>query len=772
MNEYSYKEVKMYYYIAIDKNCCNELLGLKLSRDSEIDQLLDWDNNLIVSSKLDRDTLLEKIMSYLGNGHNHSVSLIDTVEHDYFLRGLTCANCTEKIKKATLNIDGVKSVNYNFGTEAYTVYSVPNLEEDVLTSGIVKAVDDYEPGVIVESSGAAEEISYEVEDEGLGFEFYGGVIFGIIALILNYVGNLDSRLLLAVDIAAYLVVGKDVILTSIKNIRKGEIFDENFLMTIASIGAFVVGEYPEGIAVMLFYRIGEALEDKVVGTSRKSISALLQIKPEFANVLTDSGEVKKKPEDVKVGEIILIRPGEKIPLDGVVVEGLSHINTSNVTGESVPVRVGVDSDVISGCVNEEGLLKVRVEKPYQEGTIAKILDLVQNAGAKKAPVEKFITKFAKIYTPIVVGIAAIMAVAMPLITGDDYYPWIYRACIFLVISCPCALVISVPLGIFGGIGAASREGIFVKGGNYLENLGNIKNLVMDKTGTLTKGVFTVEEIKSYGDFSEEEILEYISLAESMSIHPIAKAIVNYYGKNITKDRVKNYREISGHGVTCEVDGKKIHAGNALLMNEIEIEVETLKKTHVFLAVDGVLQGVVVLSDILKPGINTVIEKIKALGIKTIILSGDRNEVVEEVVESTGVDFGYGELLPQDKVEKVEEIMKNGLTAFVGDGVNDAPVIIRSDIGISMGKMGSDSAIESSDIVLMNDDMENILKGIKISRRTGKIVRQNIALALGVKLLILILAVLGYSSMWAAVFADVGVTIIAVINSMRALKLDE
>ena len=571
----------------------------------------------------------------------------------------------------------------------------------------------------------------------------------------------------------YLVVGYDVIKKAIHNIKNGQIFDENFLMMIATFGAFVVSEYIEAVAVMLFYQVGELFQSYAVGKSRESITALMEICPEYANLEVD-GEIEEvDPDDVEIDSIILIKPGEKVPLDGVVIEGESFLDTSALTGESVPRKISVGEDIISGCINGSGTLRVRVTKEFDDSTVAKILELVENATNKKAKVENFITRFAEYYTPFVTIAALILAIVPPIILQDNWLVWLERACTFLVVSCPCALVISVPMGFFGGIGAASKDGVLVKGSNYLELLSEMDTIVFDKTGTLTNGVFEVTEVHAIG-MEQEELLQMAASVESYSTHPIAESIC--MANKLEIEKAVEVEEISGHGVSGTIDGKHILAGNYKLMQKYEIDCELYEGngTVVYIAVDGVYAGYIVISDTIKNGIKEAINSLKKSGVsKTVMLTGDRKEAALAVAKEVGVDEVHYELLPANKVEKVEELLavagEKKRVAFVGDGINDAPVLARADIGIAMGSLGSDAAIEAADIVIMDDDIRKISNVIKISRKTMAIVKQNIVFALGVKGLVLILGAIGMASMWAAVFADVGVAVIAILNSMRTLR---
>lgn len=586
----------------------------------------------------------------------------------------------------------------------------------------------------------------------------------------------ESWLLLPVYLVPYLLIGYDILLKAARNIRNGQVFDENFLMMLATFGAFGIREFTEAVAVMLFYQVGELFQGYAVGKSRQAISDMMDICPEYANIEQDGALVEVDPDDVEVGSIIVIKPGERVPLDGVVVEGESFVDTVALTGESVPRKIRTGEEIISGCVNGNGTLKVETTKEFEDSTVSRILELVENASTKKAKVENFITKFAKYYTPLVTIGAVILAFLPPLIMGGGFGTWIQRACIFLVISCPCALVISVPLGFFGGIGAASKIGVLVKGSNYLEAMTEMNTIVFDKTGTLTKGEFKVTEVLSVA-FGKQDLLELAALAEVYSTHPIAESILEAYGSKPDAGRVEDALELAGYGVSVKIDGKVVLAGNEKLMKLQQITYEKCEKmgTIVYLAVDGTYAGCIVISDSIKDGAQEAIVSMKQAGVRScVMLTGDREEAATLVAKELGVDKVYAELLPQDKVEKVENLLQmqseKERLAFVGDGINDAPVLARADIGIAMGSMGSDAAIEAADIVLMDDDVKKITSIIRISRKTLRIVRQNIVFALGVKILVLVLGAFGMANMWEAVFADVGVSVIAILNSMRTLKM--
>ena len=590
--------------------------------------------------------------------------------------------------------------------------------------------------------------------------------------------GLSAPVNFAVFLVPYLVIGWDIVYKAVRGIVNGQVFDENFLMTIATFGAFGVGEYSEAVAVMLFYQVGELFQSYAVSRSRQSIADLMDICPEYANLEKDGELVQTDPDDVEIGDIIVIKPGERVPLDGTVISGESMVDTSALTGESVPRRVETGSEIISGCINESGVLRVEVTKEFDDSTVSRILELVENASSKKAQVENFITRFARYYTPAVVAAAALLAVVPPLALGAGFGPWIQRACIFLVISCPCALVISVPLSFFGGIGAASRNGVLVKGSNYLEALAQMDTIVFDKTGTLTKGEFKVTEIRPSG-MSGEELLRLAALAEHYSNHPISLSIRDAYekaGGRMNLSSIGKNEEISGHGVRTEIDGSVVLAGNGRLMEAERIAYEPCESigTVVYLARDGVFAGTIVISDTVKEHAAQAIRDLKQAGVKrTVMLTGDRKAVGEAVAEKLGLDEVFTELLPADKVEQVERLLdgqaEGRKLAFVGDGINDAPVLTRADIGIAMGSMGSDAAIEAADVVLMDDDPARISVVVRISRKTLSIVKQNIVFALGVKALVLGLGAFGMANMWEAVFADVGVSVIAILNAMRALK---
>lgn len=603
------------------------------------------------------------------------------------------------------------------------------------------------------------------------------LLFAVL-MVCEHTGRMDGWnkiVLFVIYLVPYLVIGYDIVYKAARNISHGQVFDENFLMMIATFGAFGVGEYSEAVAVMLFYQVGELFQGYAVGKSRQSISDMMDICPEYANIEEDGVLKQVDPDDVEVGSIIVVKPGERIPLDGIVVEGESLIDTAALTGESVPRSTKAGDEIISGCVNGSGTLKVKTTKEFDDSTVAKILELVENASSKKAKVENFITRFAKYYTPVVTIGAVILAILPPLILGGGWAEWIQRACIFLVISCPCALVISVPLGFFGGIGAASKIGVLVKGSNYLEAVAEMTTIVFDKTGTLTKGEFKVTDVITENG-SKEELIELAALGEGYSNHPIANSIREAYGKELDLNRVTNTEEIAGHGIKAVIDGKTVLLGNEKLMKSESIFYTPCKSmgTVVYVACNGVFEGAVVISDTIKDGAKEAIHDMKQVGVRhTVMLTGDRKEAAETVAQTLGIDEVHAELLPGGKVEQVEALLKaekeKERLAFVGDGINDAPVLTRADIGIAMGSMGSDAAIEAADIVLMDDDVTKIASVVRIARKTLRIVKQNIVFALAIKALVLILGALGMANMWEAVFADVGVSVIAILNSMRTLN---
>ena len=590
--------------------------------------------------------------------------------------------------------------------------------------------------------------------------------------------KMNQTLQLILMLVAYILLGKDTVLKAVKNVEKGDFFDENFLMTIATLGAIIIGEYPEAVAVMLFYEIGELFQSYAINKSRKSIADMMDIKPEYANVIRDNKSQKVDPDEVKIDEIIEIKPGERVPLDAIIVKGETTLDTSALTGESVPVEVREGATILSGCININALILAKVTKEYFDSTVNTVLDLVENAASKKSTSERLITRFAKIYTPIVIGLAILLAILPPVISGEyNFRLWIFRALSFLVVSCPCAFVISIPLSFFSGIGAASRAGVLIKGGNYLEALSKVDTVVLDKTGTLTKGVFNVQKVIVVDkNIKEDKFISLVAMAESGSNHPISKSIQKYYNKEINTNSINSIKEISGKGIEAVIDNKKILVGNEKLINVPKnISIDDIG-TILYVEIDNKFTGYIIISDEIKKDSQKAIKGLKNMGIKkTIMLTGDVEKVAKKVGEDLGIDEIYTNLLPQDKVSKFEEIIKNkiskGNVVFVGDGINDAPVLARADVGIAMGAMGSDAAIEAADVVIMTDEPSKIVTAIKSSKKTMKIAMQNIILAFGVKAIALILSALGITDMWMAVFADTGVTILAVLNSFRALKIE-
>ncbi|MEZ0536638.1 heavy metal translocating P-type ATPase [Caldicellulosiruptoraceae bacterium PP1] len=698
----------------------------------------------------------------------------------FTLSNLDCANCAAKIEKGISEIDGVKAVSVDFATKRVAI-EIDDGEWPKIIEEAAKIIKNIEPDMsIVEDT---KENIKTLKDKKEVEEFNKSeLIWLVIAAVLFGIGvifDFSFWVEFSIYFVSYILVGGEVILRATKNIARGQVFDENFLMAIATIGAFAIKEFPEGVAVMLFYQVGEFFQDIAVNRSRKSISALMDIRPDYANLLVGNDEKRVDPDDVKIGNRIIVKPGEKIPLDGKVLEGKSMVNTSALTGESVPREVEAGSNVLAGFINTNGVLTIEVTKEFGESTVAKILDLVQNATSRKAPTENFITKFARYYTPVVVIVALILAILPPLlIPGAQLSDWIYRALVFLVISCPCALVVSIPLGFFGGIGGASKNGILVKGSNYLEALNSVDTVVFDKTGTLTKGVFKVTKVSPKEGVTPDELLKYAAYAESYSNHPIATSILNEYNKEINKDDITDYEEISGYGIRVKANGKEILAGNIKLMNKENIGYDKVDEvgTIVHVALDKKYAGYIVISDEIKEDSKDAISGLKAIGIKkTVMLTGDSKQVGEKVAQELGLDEVHTELLPDQKVEKVELLDKQkspkGKLIFVGDGINDAPVLARADIGIAMGGLGSDAAIEAADVVIMTDEPSKIVSAIKIAKRTRSIVWQNIGFALGVKIIVLLLGAGGIATMWEAVFADVGVALIAVLNAMRVMKIE-
>lgn len=609
-------------------------------------------------------------------------------------------------------------------------------------------------------------------------QLYRIIVSGILLLFSLLVDINVKYINSIIFIVAYLIIGYDILLKALKNIKRGKIFDENFLMSVATVGALCIGNLPEAVSVMLFYQVGELFQSYAVNKSRKSVASLMDIRPDYANVIRNDKHIKVDPNEVNIEEIILIKPGEKIPLDGVIVEGSSMLNTLALTGESVPRRVEKGDEVLSGSINNESVLKVKVTKKFGESTVSKILDLVENASSRKSNSEAFITKFAKYYTPIVCGIALVLAVLPPIILNQEFNTWIYRALSFLVVSCPCALVVSIPLSFFGGIGASSSVGVLVKGSNYLEALSNIEIVVCDKTGTLTEGVFKVQKINAVS-MSDEELLKYAAYAESFSNHPIAMSLKEAYHKKIDSKKVTDTKEMSGKGVEAKVDGKKVLVGNDKLMKDMNVKYDKCDDigTIVYVIVDDKYSGYIVISDKIKDDSYEAVKGLKANNVKKLVmLTGDKKDISKVVSEELDLDEYHSELLPQDKVKCVEKLMleksKDGKLLFVGDGINDAPVLALSDIGVAMGGLGSDAAIEAADVVIMTDEVSKISESISISRKTMRIVKENIVFAITVKIAVLVLSALGIATMWSAVFADVGVSVIAILNALRILRVNK
>ena len=702
----------------------------------------------------------------------------------FLLKGLDCPNCSAKIEKEVGELDGVQSSVVNLMKQTLTI-NVAQTAADTIASQIETIVHGHEPDVevseIVQESYIPEKKqeaneSYNNEDKKLTVRLATGAAIYAIGMALTVFAKVPLPIELTFLIVSYVILGGDVVWQAVRNISKGRVFDEHFLMSVSTIGAFVIGEYPEAVAVMLFYQVGEFFQSLAVKRSRKSISDLMDIRPDSATVRRNGELITISPENVSIGEIIIVKPGEKIPLDGVVLDGDSMLDTRALTGESVPRSVHKGDEALSGCMNQTGVLMIKTTKAFGESTASKIIDLVENASSRKAPTENFITTFARYYTPVVVILAAFLAILPPIILGGGWTEWIRRGFVFLVVSCPCALVISIPLTFFGGIGAASKRGVLVKGSNYLEALNNVSVIVFDKTGTLTKGVFNVTDILPANGFSKEQVLEYAAEAESFSNHPIAKSILAAYEKEIDQSVISDYKEISGYGISVMAGEKKVFAGNTKLMDTECIEYTTCENagTKVYLAVDGQYAGCILITDEVKPDSKKAISDLKHIGVeKTVMLTGDDEKIGKSVAEELQLDEYYAQLLPDQKVEKVELLdskkRPGSKLAFVGDGINDAPVLARADVGIAMGGLGSDAAIEAADVVLMTDEPSKLVDAIEVAKATKQIVMQNIVIALGIKSVFLILGALGIAGMWEAVFGDVGVTIIAVLNAMRILK---
>ncbi|MDP4183233.1 MAG: heavy metal translocating P-type ATPase, partial [Bacillota bacterium] len=691
--------------------------------------------------------------------------------------GLNCADCALKIENEVKRIDGIKDASVDFVNQKMIIDTANKHDLNDAVEHATEILLRLEPDVRldeVKNKDYAEIYSHKELIKRITF----GV--GVLIFVIANIGKFAYWVEFSMFLISYLLIGSDVALRALKNTLRGQVFDENFLMSVATVGAFATGEFSEGVAVMLFYKVGEFFQDIAVNRSRKSITDLMDIRPDYANIKIDNEIRKVSPDEVCIGNIIIVKPGEKIPLDGKVIEGKSVLDTSALTGESVPRDVEVGSEVLSGSINKSGVLAIEVTKEFAESTVSKILDLAQNAGSKKAATENFITKFARYYTPFVVFSAIALAVIPPLaVTGASFSEWINRALVFLVVSCPCALVISIPLSFFGGIGGAARNGILIKGSNFLEAMTNIDTVIFDKTGTLTKGIFKVTRIMSKNVFKDEEILEYAAYAEGYSNHPISTSIKNAYGKEIDKTQISDYEEIPGCGISAKVRGKSVLAGNDKLMEKEKIPYEEASDygTILHLSVDGNYAGYISISDEIKSDSKNAMKALKNLGIKRLVmLTGDKKSVGEKIGNEIGMDEVYSELLPHQKVEKLEMLDKKKTTGgkliFVGDGINDAPVLARADVGIAMGGLGADAAIEAADVVLMTDEPSKLVSAIKIAGRTRNVVIQNVVFAMGVKGIILLLGAAGIATMWEAVFGDVGVAIIAILNATRVMKLDK
>ncbi len=684
----------------------------------------------------------------------------------YHLEGLDCPSCAAKIETAASKLENVKKATVDFSSGRILLETIET-EQTNLKDALQEIVTTVEPGVII--SGQKANLKRPNLFTGRNLIFAGGILGFFIALLMPK-GTSKNILY----IIAYLLAGFEVIAQAIRNVLRGQIFDENFLMSIATVGALAIGEFPEAASVMIFYRTGEFLQSMAVDRSRRSISALIDIKPEIAHGKTEDGAVDIPVENIAIGDHLLVYPGERIPVDGRILEGSSSLDTSALTGESVPRNVSEGEEILAGCINLSGLLTIEATKLVADSAVSRILDLVENATANKAPTEDFITTFAKFYTPVVVGTAALIATIPPIfVSTADFSDWFYRALVFLVISCPCALVVSIPLGFFGGIGSASKHGILVKGSNYLQALSEVDTVVFDKTGTLTSGNFSVQEIFAVERFTKGEVLEFAAHAEHASSHPIARSIIQSYGKEINQSEIDSVEELSGFGVKVSWRKREILVGSRRLMQKFNIDVShTQKEANVYIAVDGSYAGAIILVDNIKTGAKQAINRLKTLGIKTVMLTGDSRDIAERVGLELGIDQIEAELLPHQKVEELDLIFESkndkNKVAFVGDGINDAPALAKAHVGVAMGALGSEAAIETADVVLMNDDLKDIVNAISIAKRTNKIVWQNVALAFAVKLIVLLLGGFGLATLWEAVFADVGVTILAVINSLRII----
>ena len=743
---------------------------------------------LTISVKTSASGKIQDEVATIVHSHEPDVKVSEQtdsyVTKKYLLKGLDCPNCSAKIEKEVGELEGVALSEVNLMKQTLTVSMDHNKAASMLDM-VTTIVHSHEPDVEVSEQKADTSVApdkkektpvYSDDDKKLTIRLISGAVIYAVGMGLTLFGHVSLPVELGVLIVAYIILGWDVVWQAVKNITRGQIFDEHFLMSLSTIGAFAIGEYPEAVAVMLFYQVGEFFQSLAVKRSRKSISDLMDIRPDSATVRRNGELVVVAPETVSIGELIVVKPGEKIPLDGIVTEGESMLDTRALTGESVPRSIRKGEEALSGCVNQSGVLTIKVTKSFGESTVTKIIDLVENASSRKAPTENFITTFARYYTPIVVGMAAILAIIPPVILGGGWSEWLRRGFVFLIVSCPCALVISIPLTFFGGIGAASKRGVLVKGSNYLEALNKVSVVVFDKTGTLTKGVFKVVDITVEFGFTKEQVLEYAAQAESYSNHPIAKSIQEAFGKTIDQSVLSGYEEISGHGIRVLIGGKRVLAGNCKLMDSEKVSYAACQSagTKVYIAVDGRYAGCIVIADEVKDDSQNAIASLKKIGVeKTVMLTGDDEKIGKAVAEQLGLDEYYAQLLPDQKVEKLEYLdqhkTKGSKLAFVGDGINDAPVLARADVGIAMGGLGSDAAIEAADVVLMTDEPSKLVDAIDVAKATKRIVMQNIIIALGIKSVFLILGALGIAGMWEAVFGDVGVTIIAVLNAMRILK---
>ena len=786
-------------------NAVSKMEGIKNSNLNFVNKKLSFE----IDSKKDEEKLIKEIIEKIDSiepGLNIQVVNKKIKQNnnkkELILGGLTCAHCAEEIGNAVSKMEGIKNSNLNFVNKKLSFEIDSKKDEAVLIKAIIAKIDSIEPGLDIQVNDDKKHLidlnsnrvttqkvktqqtvkenkkkaKFSLNDEKAKlFKIIIGALVFIFAFYQEATGH-ENQYSLFIFLASYVIVGGDVLYKAFRNITRGRIFDENFLITVATIGAIIIGESSEAVGVMLFYKIGEYLQELAVGKSRKSISELMQIRPDVANLKVGNGVEVVDPEDVEIGDYIVVKPGEKVPLDGVIVEGNSMVDTSALTGESVLRTVKKGDELLSGFINKNALLTVQVTKDFSESTVSKILDMVENASSKKSKTENFISVFSRYYTPVVVTLAALLSIVPPLlIEGALFSDWLHRGLIFLVVSCPCALVLSIPLSYFSGIGVASKNGILIKGSNYLEALRYVDTVVFDKTGTLTEGVFDVVNVKAIG-VSEEELIKFASIAEANSNHPIAKSILKYYNKQVDLNKIDEYEEIAAHGIKVKYENNIILAGNEKLMkaNNIKIEKNTNIGTIVYIAVNNKFIGYIVIADKIKKDSEEAIKGIKEQGIKqTVMLTGDNKDVAQSVAEKLKLDKVFSNLLPNEKVDRIEELYvgrnEKEKIAFVGDGINDAPVLARVDVGIAMGGLGSDAAIEAADIVIMTDEPSKIAKGIKISKKTYKIVWQNIIFALGIKIIVMVFGAMGMASMWEAVFADVGVAILAVLNAMRIMN---